>query len=230
MDADFLQNVVGKMIILILSIAVHEFGHAWIADRLGDRLPRQQGRVTLNPLAHADPFGTLMLPFFALAMSGGHSLGFGWGKPVETLPSTYTRKVRMRVGHLFVALAGPSMNFFFGTFLAVVAIVLHKTGQVSTQAFITPSSLPNMLLWAVQMNYILLFFNLIPARPLDGGAVLEGLLPERAYRSDAYAQYKKVSLFIAAAFMFIPTLQTLFVWPARQVYSVVLSALGLGFV
>jgi Zn-dependent protease len=131
----------------------------------------------------------------------------------------------MRVGHMFVAFAGPSMNFFFGTFLAVIAIVLVKTNTVPLAAFAADNTLPSMLLWAVQMNYILLFFNLIPARPLDGGAVLEGVLPDHVIRSPGYAQYQRYSLFVAIAFMFIPTLQQFFLWPAGKLMGVVYRAL-----
>ena len=226
-DPGVLQNIVGKLIILILSVAVHEFGHAFIADRLGDRLPRQQGRVTLNPLAHADPIGTLLLPGMVLFATQGHSMGFGWGKPVQTLPNAYTRKLSVRVGHMFVAFAGPAMNFLFGSLLGVIAIVLAATGTVDKVQFFTPNTLASMLLTAVWMNYILMFFNLIPARPLDGGAVLEGILPDRIVRSPGFEQYQRVSIFIAAAFMFIETLRQVFVWPATQIFNVVARAVAM---
>jgi Zn-dependent protease len=227
LSPETLQNVVGKFIILLLSIAVHEFGHAFIADRLGDRLPRQQWRVTLNPLAHADPIGTLALPLFSLFASHGLSTGFGWGKPVQTLPNAYTRKFRMRVSHMFVAFAGPAMNLVFGTLIAVVTVILYKTGVFTFEKFLVPNSLASMLIAAVWTNYVLMFFNLLPAKPLDGGAVLEGLLPDRIHRSAGFAQYEKMSLFIAAAFIMIPTLAQVFVWPAEQLLKGVLNLLGL---
>jgi len=227
LSPETLQNVVGKFIILLLSIAVHEFGHAFIADRLGDRLPRQQGRVTLNPLAHADPIGTLALPLFSLFASHGLSTGFGWGKPVQTLPNAYTRKLSMRVGHMFVAFAGPAMNLVFGTLIAVVTVILYKSGVFPEEKFYVPNSLASMLVAAVWTNYVLMFFNLPPAKPLDGGAVLEGLLPDRIHRSAGFAQYEKMSLFIAAAFIMIPTLARVFTWPAEQLLKGILNLLGL---
>src|SRR5262249_48287029 len=111
MHLDF-QLIVVTMVTLILSIAVHEFGHAFVADRLGDNLPRSQGRVTLNPLAHADPIGTLALPILMLITTG--SIGFGWGRPVQVQPHHFTRRLSMRVGHLLVAAAGPFMNILLG--------------------------------------------------------------------------------------------------------------------
>ena len=96
--------IIQALIILILSICVHEFGHAIVADKLGDPLPRSQGRVTLNPLAHADPIGTLLFPLMALVLT--KSLGFGWGRPVEVSPRHFTRKLSMRTGHMLVAADG----------------------------------------------------------------------------------------------------------------------------
>src|SRR5262245_28330733 len=104
-----LQDGVVMMITLILSIAVHEFGHAFVADRLGDRLPRSQGRVTLNPMAHADPIGTIALPALGFLFSGGTALGFGWGRPVQVNPPAFTRRFTMRTGDVLVSAAGPGM-------------------------------------------------------------------------------------------------------------------------
>src|SRR3954469_24910384 len=109
------------LIALVLSICVHEFGHAFVADRLGDRLPRSQGRVTLNPIAHIDPVGTLFFPIFGFVLSavgGGSVVGsrlLGWGKPVQISLSARTLRSGMRpkIAHLLIALAGPSMNFLF---------------------------------------------------------------------------------------------------------------------
>src|SRR5207237_6444207 len=97
-----------SVFMLIISVAFHEFGHAIMADLLGDDTPRRQGRVTLNPLAHADPIGTLLLPLI-----GGlylHGAGFGWGKPVQWQPSRINRKWRMATANILVSLAGPMMN------------------------------------------------------------------------------------------------------------------------
>src|SRR5262245_30008807 len=94
------RMAIAWLIALILSIAVHEFAHALVADRLGDRTPRLQGRVTLNPLAHADAIGTLLLPILGIFF-GGTILG--WGKPVEVHPPSFTRRLRMKTSHMLVA-------------------------------------------------------------------------------------------------------------------------------
>src|SRR4051794_25825024 len=94
-------------IVIILSLSVHEFGHAFAAFKLGDDTAERQGRMTLNPLAHIDPFGTLLLPFM-LSLSG---LGaFGWAKPVPYNPTRFRRTISMRTGSMIVAAAGPAMN------------------------------------------------------------------------------------------------------------------------
>src|SRR3954470_17950947 len=108
------------MITLIVSVALHEFGHAIVATWLGDDTPRRQGRVTLNPLAHADPIGTLALPLISsilMASSGRIGGGFGWGRPVQWLPSRVSRKWKMWQAVILVSIAGPLMNFFLGTIL-----------------------------------------------------------------------------------------------------------------
>src|SRR5688500_16980604 len=95
LDSEAVRQIITLMFILVASITVHEFGHAIVAHKLGDRLPASQGRVTLNPVAHADPIGTIGLPLFFLILTGSKSLGFGWGRPVEVSPVSFTRKMSM---------------------------------------------------------------------------------------------------------------------------------------
>lgn len=160
-----------QLIALVLSIAVHEFGHAIAADRLGDGTPRHQGRVTLNPLVHADPIGTLLFPLVGL-LAGGFI--FGWGRPVMVNPLAFTRKLRMKISHMLVAAAGPAMNVLLATLLTILLAVLAGTGVLSPAHPIFAG-----IYSAIVLNWILAFFNLIPCPPLDGGAVLAGLLPDR---------------------------------------------------
>jgi Zn-dependent protease len=159
------------LIALILSICVHEFGHAWVADRLGDPLPRAQGRVTLNPLAHIDPIGTLLMPLIGFF---GGALGarvLGWGKPVRISlsPRSMTRRFSIKTSHLFIAAAGPMMNILFGLLLSGVFILLWRVASTR--------HLGSLVGFVIRMNIGLAFFNLIPCPPLDGGAILHGILP-----------------------------------------------------
>jgi Zn-dependent protease len=225
LDAETIRRIIEGLIILILSIAVHEFGHAYVADKLGDRLPRSQGRLTLNPIAHADPFGTLLFPLIGLVFSQGTSYGFGWGRPVEVNPSSFTRKYRVRTSHLFVAAAGPAMNVLFGTLIAIIHVSLVYSGTLDTA-----HPMSHALMTAAQLNFILCFFNLVPAPPLDGGTVIAGLLPDRWV-----PQYEKIAVygpFILLAFIFTP-LKIIFIAPAifcvQHLYSGLASLAQLVF-
>ncbi len=226
LSPEVLQLIITKMIVLILSIAVHEFGHAFVADRLGDSLPRQQGRVTLNPLAHADPIGSVALPAFSLLFSNGLSTGFGWGRPVQVRPVSFDRRFHMRTGHMFVAAAGPAMNVVFGIVISLVLFILMKTNVL-----VADSDAHARLIWAMQyavrLNIVLAFFNMIPAPPLDGGTVIQAFLPSRALAW--YGEYiAPYGLFILMAFIMIGTLAQGFLWPAMKLYMLWMhSVLGI---
>jgi Zn-dependent protease len=211
--------IVQAIIILVLSICVHEWGHAIAADKLGDPTPRSQGRVTLNPTKHADPIGTLLFPLIALLATRGMSLGFGWGRPVQIQPHRLSRRFSMRTGHMIVALAGPMMNVVLGTAIAIVHVLLLKFGvieggSVFHQTGWPPTTMNGVLFYAAFLNFILFFFNLIPAPPLDGGAVLEGLLPER--HVPTYQKFAVYGPFVLMAVIFIPGAARIFVVPAQK--------------
>jgi Zn-dependent protease len=181
---------------LILSICVHEFGHAFVADKLGDPLPRAQGRVTLNPIAHIDPIGTLLLPIIAFVASlSDPAVGariLGWGKPVQISLSarSMSRRFSMRTNHLFIAAAGPGMNIVFAIVLSGVFVAIVKFAGGQTLQLAMPVA------YIIAMNIGLAFFNLIPCPPLDGGAILKGILPRSLdYINDALEKYGFVILF-----------------------------------
>lgn len=165
------REAIVMLIALILSIAVHEFGHAFVADKLGDDTPRSQGRVTLNPIVHADPIGTLVFPLVGLFAGG---MIFGWGRPVMVNPLAFTRRFRMKTAHMLVAIAGPAMNVVLGLLVTLLYALLLKTGILSPT-----SEVAGGIAKVIWLNWILVFFNLIPCPPLDGGTVLAGLLPDR---------------------------------------------------
>ena len=166
-----LRKALLSLVAFIMSVSVHEFGHAWMADRLGDRLPRAQGRLTLSPLAHIDLIGTILVPLLAAFMPGNFPM-VAWGKPVQTNPTNYTRRLGARQGHMLVAVMGPFMNLVLAALLTVVYVAIVKGHGMSAEH---AAQFINNL---VALNIVLLFFNLIPLPPLDGGTVLAGLLPE----------------------------------------------------
>lgn len=167
------------VVCLVLATAVHEFAHAFAADRLGDPTPSREGRLTLNPMAHADPIGTIGLPLFAGLT---HAPLFGWGRPVNTQPRFYNRKISMRAGLALVAFAGPLSNL-----LQAVVVALLGWGLVA--AGITPdthASVFGVLGLFLILNLTLAVFNLLPVHPLDGGKLLAWALPARAQNIDNF--------------------------------------------
>jgi len=193
-----------RVFVLVASVAFHEFGHAFMADRLGDDTPRRQGRVTLNPLAHADPIGTLLLPLIGAYYGGG---SFGWGRPVQWNPARIDRKHRMSTARILVAVAGPAMNVVLAVLITAINALLLWKGVITRGG-----QLDRILAYAVFTNFILFFFNLIPAPPLDGGHVAEGLTPYK-YRA-TFENYARFGPFILMAVVLIPQLARIFVVPA----------------
>jgi Zn-dependent protease len=160
-------NLVYIAIAFLIAIDVHEFGHAFVADRLGDRTPRSQGRVTLNPIRHLDPFGTLMI---LMTFVGG--IGIGWGKPVQVNPS---RIANGRQGMALVSVAGVIANLA----TAIVAAIILRTGLLALLSSVT-APVETLLVAIVQINVILAVFNfLVPLPPLDGFNFLVNVLPMR---------------------------------------------------
>jgi Zn-dependent protease len=172
MEVGQLRDVLLQLILLIISIGLHEFGHAWMADMRGDPLPRLQGRVTLNPFAHTDLIGTIILPAVMIFLSPGFGL-IGWGKPVQiSLPNPKTR----RMDDIYITLAGPAMNLV----LCFVFAVIGGLGDFDPR---TQAVIIDFLQMGVFLNASLVVFNLIPIPPLDGSriAVRLGLYSEETF-------------------------------------------------
>ena len=152
----------GWFVALIVAITIHEFAHAFAADRLGDPTPRIQGRLTLNPLSHLDPLGTLMILF----------VRFGWGKPVQFDPFNLENPKR---DSAIISLAGPVSNIILAL---LSSLILRILASVSPTAFILSSPLLQPI---ILLNIILAIFNLIPVHPLDGFKIVAGLLNKNQY-------------------------------------------------
>ncbi len=157
-----IPSLLAKLVILLVGFPIHELAHAWVAYRLGDNTAKNQGRLTLNPLAHLDPLGSLLLLVSVI----------GWAKPVPVNP--YRLRFGPRVGHALVAAAGPVSNLLMA---ALVAIPWRFGLFDHTSSFVRQMA----MMW-VGVNVILFLFNLIPLAPLDGNSVLSGIIGERAAR------------------------------------------------
>jgi Zn-dependent protease len=152
---------------LLLSLTVHEYAHAWSAYRLGDDTAARLGRMTLNPLAHIDLLGTIILPLFS-------PIPFGWAKPVPINPLQFTRRMSMRSGMVVTAAAGPIANVI----LAVLSTIAYGLLiRFSPQTVSHDSALRMLLSVAIQMNLALALFNMLPVPPLDGSRIADGLMP-----------------------------------------------------
>jgi len=159
--------------VLLFSLTVHEMAHAWTADRLGDPTARRKGRVSLNPIVHAELLGTVLLPL--IAMVTGAPL-IGWAKPVP-VDTRYLRKPRR--DYVLIAAAGPASNLALAVVAAVGLMLLPVSPQTLGEANVSVP-IARILSELVQLNVLLAVFNMVPIPPLDGGNVLAGLLPRSA--------------------------------------------------
>jgi len=161
------------LIPLIVAIVLHEISHGWVANAFGDPTAREQGRLSLNPVRHVDPIGTVVLPL-VLAVSGAPV--FGWAKPV---PVVARRMRNPRLHMMLVALAGPGMNLLLALLAGIVLALVRPQGPPSGpgELFL----LLNLINF-IAINLFLAVFNLLPLPPFDGGHVVEGLLPRRLAR------------------------------------------------
>ena len=155
---------------ILIAITFHEFAHALAADKLGDNTPRNQGRLTLNPFAHIDIVGLVLLIV----------AGFGWGKPVQINPMGFNRKITMSKGEIIVSIAGPLMNFILAiisTVFMVATIKYNLFANLDTKVY---SLIITFILQMIFINVGLFVFNLIPLPPLDGSKILKNFLPYNA--------------------------------------------------
>lgn len=217
---DFLANIdVGKIIlqyvVLLFSLCIHEAAHAWMSDRLGDYTARYLGRVSLNPLVHIDPIGTVLFPL--LQFFSPIPL-IGWAKPVPVNPVHLRNPTR---DHMFIAAAGPVSNLILGTgcvfLLLILKFVLPDARSILFQ-MATRMTLPaestvlspviGILFFGVVINFGLAIFNLIPIPPLDGNWILAGLLPYNAAR--IYETLQPYGFIILYGLMFLGFLKVVF--------------------
>jgi len=199
------------LIPMILSLSVHEYSHARAAKWLDDPTAERLGRLTLNPVAHIDPVGTLFLPFMGF-LFGGYI--FGWAKPVPVNPLNFTRRMPAKVGMLIVAAAGPASNLFLALAAsALMAVMVLLVGFYN-------QNLHDLFSIFIQLNIVLAFFNLLPIPPLDGGRILAGILPDRF--EGIIHSFERYGFIILIALLFSGALSVLFI-PVRYISAFLMN-------
>ncbi|MBN1879970.1 site-2 protease family protein [bacterium] len=181
-------SVIISMVVIIISLSVHEFAHAWVADYLGDPTAKNLGRMSLNPIVHIDPIGTIMLPL-VLSFTG---LGvFGWAKPV---PVNLSNLRYPRRDDALVSIAGPASNLMLALFCSVIVRSLLFIGTESDGVHFILFILVSL----IRINILLMLFNLLPISPLDGSGVIQMFLSPKALFN-----YKQLSRKITIVFLAI---------------------------
>lgn len=183
--------------LLILSLSVHEWAHAWSAYKLGDDTASREGRMTLNPLVHIDFLGTILLPLLGIP--------FGWAKPVPVNPLRFRRDVSMRKGMMITAAAGPASNLLIAIACSVLLGLMLRFNVIHAGA----AGAYTLLSIMIVMNIGLCVFNLLPIPPLDGSRVAEGLMPYRLRPTwEQFTRFAGVLLFAIIIFgrgvLFVP--------------------------
>lgn len=190
-----IQTLLIYAVPILFAITIHETAHGWVAAKLGDKTAWMMGRLTLNPIKHIDPIGTIVVPAILFYTSG---FIFGWAKPV---PINYNALRSPKQDMLWVAIAGPASNFIMAFFWLLLLITIN-TGFFA-----------NMAQFGIYINLLLAVLNLLPLPPLDGGRVMSALLPNKLARQ--YDQLEPYGLFILLALLVFGVFQNL-IFPIVQ--------------
>jgi len=209
-----IQTIAIAAIPVLFAITLHEAAHGYVARHFGDMTAYQQGRISLNPIRHIDPVGTILLPILTLLMGG---ILFGWAKPV---PVNFAALRRPKQDMLWVALAGPLANLF----MALLWAMLGKLALIlSANYFADP--LLKMAQIGIQINVILMILNLLPLPPLDGGRVAVSLLPHR--QASILERVEPYGIFILIALAISPVLRWVLGPPVIWLWQLINSIFGL---
>lgn len=188
MELSIIQKIIIYALPIIFAITVHEAAHGYVAKYFGDMTAYNEGRITLNPLRHIDPFGTILLPALTIMLGG---ILFGWAKPV---PVNFSRLRNPKKDMLWVAAAGPASNFVMAIFWALVI----KFAVAAPEAIAAPLVLMGKA--GVSINIVLMVLNLLPLPPLDGGRIAVSLLPPNLARP--FAQLERFGFIILIVLLF----------------------------
>ena len=212
--ANLVANLIIYIVVLLLAISAHEAGHAWMSLKFGDDTAQKLGRVTLNPVAHIDPIGTLVIPIvnFIGASAGVFVPLIGWGKPTPINPLRWRNK---DLANVMVSLAGIMANLL----IALIAFTVLKTLIVTGAGASIPEATREpvaLLLWrALMLNVSLAVFNLLPLPPLDGSKVLHTLMPGARPTLEAMEQNGFVAMMVLMAAIYFGVVDAIFAPVAR---------------
>ncbi len=215
-----IQRICIMMPTLLAALVLHEYAHAWVAKKCGDSTADWSGRLTLNPIAHLDLFGSVIFPLFSLLFNTG--MLFMWAKPVPINPTQFRN---YRKGLFLVSSAGVAMNLVLGFLSAFILIAFLKYAPVN---FALYQALKEMLMAFIQVNFWLAVFNLIPIPPLDGSNILLSFLSYNASRK--FMELQAYSFYIIMALMFTGALRVI-TYPIMILtnLAIILAASVLGF-
>ncbi len=215
---DQVAQLVVFLVPLILSLSVHEYAHAQSAWLLGDDTADRQGRRTLNPIPHIDPFGTLLFPIIMIL--GGTGFLFGWARPVPVSPVRLTRRFSMNTGMMIVAAAGPASNLVLAV-LCTAALKLMLVLNLEVEQWILGAVVNTIIL-----NLALCLFNMLPVYPLDGSRVLRGLLPRRA--TGWLDMMESNPMLVTVAFIAVIYFAgSILMWPMRFLFKLLMQIFAL---
>jgi Zn-dependent protease len=201
---------------VLFSIVIHEVSHGWMAYKLGDNTAKNMGRLTLNPLVHVDPMGTIVLPLIMIFLGGPV---FGWAKPVPFNPYNFRPRVDRRNGTMWVAISGPASNFLIAFVAAFVLVISQKfLSGLPAILFVSIIKLAGAFLF---INLILGFFNLIPLPPLDGSKILARFIPQSM--ESQYLRLERYGMLILILILLTGGFSKLVLGPVTLLYKIFLS-------
>lgn len=210
---ELLLQLVLYLPVLLVSVALHEYAHARTAVGQGDPTPARQGRVTLNPLVHIDPVGSVLVPIGLWLFSGG-SWVFGWAKPVQVNPGNYRDTRR---GDLLVSSAGVAANFLLAVAFTLIMVPLLRLGRGSAQLSGLLALGAQMADFGIRLNLLLAVFNLLPVPPLDGSHLLYHALPRNL--AVRYRELSRYGVLLFVLVLMVPGLLRILLWPVWVFYD-----------